>query len=85
VIFVSKHILRFRGTNLHCFVLVYVRGTILSHLSDQQACCGAHPASFSVSTRVFTGVKWPGREVNHSPPSSADLNYEWSYASSPHM
>jgi hypothetical protein len=27
---------------------------------------GAHPAS-------YPGVKWPGREADHSPPSSADV------------
>jgi len=26
-------------------------------------------------------VKWPGREADHSPPSSADGKYTWSYKS----
>jgi hypothetical protein len=35
---------------------------------------GVHPASYSMGTgAVFWGVKRPGREVNHSPPSSADV------------
>jgi hypothetical protein len=29
------------------------------------------------------GVKWPGREVDHSPPSSAEVKNEWSYTSTP--
>jgi hypothetical protein len=31
---------------------------------------GAHPASYSVGTM---GVKRPGREADHSPPSSAEV------------
>jgi hypothetical protein len=27
----------------------------------------------------FPGVKWPGLEVDHSPPPSAEFNNEWSY------
>jgi hypothetical protein len=35
---------------------------------------GAHPASYSVSTvGSFLGVKRPGREADHSPPSSAEI------------
>jgi hypothetical protein len=40
---------------------------------------GAHPASYPVGTRVsFSGgkVRRPGREANHSPPSSAKVK-EW--------
>ena len=29
----------------------------------------------------FSGVKRPGREADHSPPSSAEVKNEWSYAS----
>jgi len=29
------------------------------------------------------GVKWVGREVNHSPPSSAEVENEWIYTSVP--
>jgi hypothetical protein len=35
---------------------------------------GAHPASYPVSTRVLSlGVKRPGREADHSPPSGAEV------------
>jgi hypothetical protein len=35
---------------------------------------GAHPASYPMDTRgSFPGVKRPGREADHSPPSSADV------------
>jgi hypothetical protein len=34
----------------------------------------AHPASYPVGTRgFFPGVKRPGREADHSPPSSAEV------------
>jgi len=32
----------------------------------------------------FPGVRWPGREADHSPPSSADGN-AWSYTSIPNV
>jgi hypothetical protein len=28
-------------------------------------------------------VKWPGREADHSPPSSAEVKNAWSYTSTP--
>jgi len=35
------------------------------------------PGAFSL------GIKRPGREGNHSPPSSADVKNAWSYTSTP--
>jgi hypothetical protein len=32
---------------------------------------------------LFLGVKRPGREADHSPPSSAEVKNEWSYNSAP--
>ena len=34
---------------------------------------GAHPASYTMGTRSFLGVKRPGRDVHHPPPSSAEV------------
>ena len=34
----------------------------------------AHPASYTVGTRSFPGVKRPGRGVDHPPPSGAEVN-----------
>jgi hypothetical protein len=35
---------------------------------------GAHPASYPMGTGAFSpGVKRPGREADHSPPSSAEV------------
>jgi hypothetical protein len=45
---------------------------------------GAHPASYPMGTRgSFPGVKLPGREADHSPPSSAEIKNARSYASTP--
>jgi len=38
-----------------------------------QACPGAQPASYSMGTRSFPGVKWPGHDVDHPPPSRAEV------------
>jgi hypothetical protein len=43
---------------------------------------GAHPDSFSVSTKVLSqGIKWLGHEVDNSPSSNARFKNEWSYTS----
>ena len=34
---------------------------------------GAHPASYTVDTGSFPGIKRPGRGVKHSPPSNAEV------------
>ena len=34
---------------------------------------GAHPASYTIHTRSFLGLKRPGRGVDHPPPSSAEI------------
>jgi len=45
---------------------------------------GSHPASYSMGTRgSFPGGKRPGREADHSLPSSSRSKNEWSYTSTP--
>jgi hypothetical protein len=45
---------------------------------------GTHPGSYPVGTRgSFPGVKLPGREADHSPPSNAEVKNAWSYTSTP--
>jgi hypothetical protein len=45
---------------------------------------GAQPASYPMGTGVsFSGVKRPGCEADHSPPSSAEVKNAWSYTSTP--
>jgi len=44
----------------------------------------AHPASYSMGTRVFTPhIKQPGHEADHSPQSSAEVKNAGSYTSTP--
>jgi hypothetical protein len=38
-----------------------------------QTCPGAHPASHTVGTGCFPGVKRPRRGVDHPPPRSAEV------------
>ena len=33
----------------------------------------AHPASYTMGTRSFPGVNWPGCNIDHPPPSSAKV------------
>jgi hypothetical protein len=37
---------------------------------------GAHPASCTMGTGFFPGVKRPGRGADHPPPSSAEVRKE---------
>jgi hypothetical protein len=42
----------------------------------------SYPASYPVGTRILSlRVKRPGREVDYSPPSSAEVKNAWSYIS----
>ena len=42
---------------------------------------GAHPASYTMGTASFPGVKRPGRGVDHPHPSSAEVKKEYRYIS----
>ena len=44
---------------------------------------GAHPASCTMGTESFLGERRPGRDVDHPPPSSAEVMKEQSYTSIP--
>jgi hypothetical protein len=43
----------------------------------------AHPTSYTMGTRSFSGVKRPGRGVDHPPPPSAEVNEIELYTFSP--
>jgi hypothetical protein len=47
-------------------------------LKKFQTDSGNRPASYSMGTGVFPGLQPPGREVDHSPPSSAEVKNKWS-------
>jgi hypothetical protein len=36
-----------------------------------------------VSGNLYPGLKRPGREADHSPPTSAEIKITWSYVSTP--
>jgi hypothetical protein len=42
-----------------------------------------HPPILWVPGALTSGVKRPGREADHSPPSSAKVKNAWSYTSTP--
>jgi hypothetical protein len=46
-------------------------GRDFPHLS--RPALGAYPASCTMGTESFPGVKRPGRDVDHPPPSSAEV------------
>jgi hypothetical protein len=50
-------------------------------IAHVQTGSGAHPASCTMGTGSFRGVKRPGRGSDHSPPPSAEVENEWSYTS----
>jgi hypothetical protein len=44
---------------------------------------GAHLALCIMGTRSFSGTKWPGRSVGHSPSSNANVKERVAYTSTP--
>ena len=47
-------------------------------------CSGHHPASYGIGRGItFWGANQPGREADHSPPSSAEVENAWKYTSTP--
>jgi hypothetical protein len=58
-------------------------GARCSPLHVVQTGCGAHPSPYPMGTGGFSpGVKRPGREADHSPPST-EVNNTWIYTSTP--
>ena len=51
--------------------------------SPIQTCPEAHPAYYTMSTGSLQGVKRPGRDADHLPPSSAEVMKDYSYTSTP--
>jgi hypothetical protein len=59
-------------------------GSRISLLHVVQTGSGAHPASYPMGTGGFSsGVKLPGREVDHSPPTSAEVKKTWIHTPTP--
>jgi hypothetical protein len=65
-------------------LLITLYFTNLSLFHIVQTGSGAHLAFNSMGTGViYCGVRRLGRDVDHSPPSSADAMNEWSFTSAP--
>jgi hypothetical protein len=65
---------------------IYLQGKkfkITLHVVDTGS--GAHPSSYPIGTGGLfpRGVKRPGRESDHSPPTSAEVKNTWIYTSTP--
>jgi hypothetical protein len=60
-----------KATFKHGAVRILVGATDFSFLQNVQTFSRAHPASNSMGTDLFPGGNVAGREVKHSPPSSA--------------
>jgi hypothetical protein len=66
--------------------LRFPAGQIFSLLHSVQTGSGAHPESYPMGTGALSpGVKRPGREADHSPPSSADVKNGGAIPLLPHM
>jgi hypothetical protein len=58
------------------------QGQEFSLLHIVQTGRGAHPASYPMGTwGTFPEVKWQGYEVDHSPPTSAEVKKTWTCTS----
>jgi hypothetical protein len=52
----------------------YIANLLLCEvMSLVQTGCGAHPATYTMGTRSFPGVKQPGRVAGHPPQSIAGV------------
>jgi hypothetical protein len=57
---------------------------LLESTDVSQTGSGAHPASYPMGTGALSpGVKWPGREADHSPQTNAEVKKTWIYTSTP--
>jgi hypothetical protein len=54
------------------------------HSVETNSSSRTHPASCPLGARVlFSGVMWPGYEIDHLPPSRVEVKNAWSYTSTP--
>jgi hypothetical protein len=57
-------------------------GQEFSLLHVVQTGCGAHQPPIQWVLGALSMVKWPGREADHSPPTSAEVENTWIYTPS---
>jgi hypothetical protein len=64
-------------------VRVPLQSKIFSSSRRSDRLWGPQPHIQWVSEASSPGVKWPGREADHSPPASAEVKKMWIYTSTP--
>jgi hypothetical protein len=65
------------------FLRIWLLGVVLIS-NIVQTGSGVHPTSYTMGTGgSFTGVKRPGRQADHSPPTSPEVMKMWIYTSAP--
>ena len=62
-----------RSVYLFCGHVIWTRIAQSPFSAPVQTGPGAHPASYTMSTGSFPGVKWPGLGVDHPPAYSAEV------------
>jgi hypothetical protein len=69
---------------LPVFIICVTGNMVFSLLHVVQTGSGVHPTSYPMGTGgSFPGVKRPGRESDHSPPTTAEVKKMWIYTSTP--
>jgi hypothetical protein len=58
---------------------------VVGGITDLKTGCRARPPSYTAGTGMLSGVEWPGSDVGHRAACSAEINNEWSFASTPLM
>jgi hypothetical protein len=58
-------------------------GNVLFTTASRPVLGPTHPPIQLMPRTLYLGVKRPGREADHSPPSSAEVKNTWSYISTP--
>jgi hypothetical protein len=66
-----------------CIFVEYKPGIFLFATVSSPALGPTQPPIQWVPGALSLGVKWPGREADHSPPSSAEVKNSWSCTSTP--
>jgi hypothetical protein len=67
-----------------CYVEVHFHGRTFISSKTSRPTLGTTLSLIHCEPASFAGVKRPGREVDHSPPSSTDVNNKWIYTSASH-
>jgi hypothetical protein len=64
-------------------IVIIILEIFLFTTASRTALGPTHPPIYWVPGALSLGVKRPGREADHSPPSSAEVKNAWSYTSTP--